>query len=277
MKFDMSRCWNDAMELFRRHREIALTIGGVFLFLPALISGMFQPAAPMPSFEGNWEVFFEQLAAQQGNTSPFLGVFTFVLALITYYGSLCIYVLLLDRECGTVKDVLRQALKLIPMYILTLIVMVLFLVAVFIVPGILIGVAVAAGIPALATLAILAVGTLGIYISMRLLLIVVVLVLEDHSSPVTILRRSWALTKGNVSRLFLFWLIIGLVAAVIFLAMQFVLGTVLSVVLPQQLATFLISAAMALVSAAFTIIGAAVSGAIYFQLAGPAHSRDVFE
>jgi hypothetical protein len=277
MKFDMSRCWNDAMNLLRQHREIAITLGGVFLFLPALVSGLFQPATPMPQFDGNWETFIQQMALQQEETSVWVGLLTFALAIVTWYGSLCIYVLLLDRQRATVREVLVQALKLVPMYIVTLILMVLFFLAAMLVPGVLIGVAAAAGLAPLAALVVLVMAVLAIYLGMRLVLVMVVLVLEQHNSPVAILQRSWALTKGNVGRLFLFWLIIGLVAGVIFLAVQFVFGTVLAVALPLQVATFVLSGVLGLISAAFTIIGAAVSGAAYFQLGGPASSGEVFE
>jgi hypothetical protein len=238
MKLDFTAAWNDAIALLKAHKDMVLPIAGVFILLPTILLGYFVPQPEIA--EGLDEKATLAIMMQfYSDIAPWLMLTT----ILTIIGNLAIYSLVLNDRKPTVGEALRLALGFfLPMLIANLL----------------------SGISMILGFILLIVP--GIYLAIKFSLVGPALVSENIKSPVAALSRSWQLTKGNSLYIFAFYLIIGIVALIIYLVIVGLTGTLVSLALPASaalLATSVISGTIEmLLSVAFLFI----SMAVYRQL-----------
>ena len=98
----------------------------------------------------------------------------------------------------------------------------------------------------------------------------------EEGGPVRILGRSWKLSRGNYLRLLLFVIALLFSTLIVWMAGQFVFGTLVTLLIgapaPFSLAALVLALLVAFIQAGFTIIFAVMLARIYVQLSGPGHA-----
>lgn len=272
MRFDMSRAWRDATAMISANREVMLIVAGVFFFLPSLASSLLMPATPAmvpqnraPS-EDIAQVLAEMESQLQAALPPSAMVALFLAALVQAIGFIALLALLRDDRKPTVGEALKTGvIGLLPYIGAQLLAG--FAVALIVV--LLVGIPAAAGLGAVAAIAILAAIPLFIYVMVKMSLVSPVIAIEKMTNPIAILKRSWALTKGNSVRLLGYYMLL----AVVFIVISMVLGMVVGLItalMGSGTALQLVSGVFSgLIGAGFTMVFAGVMAAVHRQLAGP--------
>lgn len=245
MRISYTDWWNEVVAILRANASILVAVAGAFIFLPSLAAS-FVMAPFAPPGEG---------ATLQDLLAAYLKFFSdnwlllIPLFLITAFGQLLLYLVLLDNRRPPVGKALSLAVPLLPLFLVTsLLVRVILLggFAFFFVPA--------------------------FYLFGRLLLSGAAFVAERRTNPLAAIARSFALTKGSGWRNFLFVLLVFLVAMVIQLAVSGTLGTLVRLLAgeggPLGLGNLLLAAIASLFQAAYFILGIAISVALYRRVAG---------
>lgn len=261
MRFDSNQAWKDAVQAVAANRDPLLALAGVFFMLPQLLFSLFFPQPePLPGATP------DQITAQLSDYFSGAAPAMVVMAVVQMLGTLTVLTLFTDKARPTVGDAIRQgASSIIPAFLAQL----LFGFALALAVIVLVGIAVASGVTAIAALAVMFGLVLFVYVSIRLGLIAPVVVVEQLRNPVAILRRSWDLTRGNVGRLLLFFILLTLVFVVVTVVVMGLIGVVLALLLGGESARFvaaLVSSAMVGVATLYFI---AIIASVHRQLAGP--------
>ena len=114
---------------------------------------------------------------------------------------------------------------------------------------------------------------------MRFILVPPVIVIDRLRNPMEILRRSWALTAGNVGRMLLFLFLLILAVAVIGAVAGGLVGIVLALVAGDEAVRIGSAAVSALVGAGMTLVIVTSFVSMHRQLAGtrPEEASAAFE
>jgi hypothetical protein len=267
VKFSMSAAWNDAVALLRANRQVVLVVAGVFFFLPYLAMILLMPdyaatvggpGAPQPA---TMDEALEQISGVYRD----IWWAALLLAVVQGIGMLGLLALLTDRDRPTVGEALAKGAKYFLPYLGTQILIALIVVALVMVP-VTIGAAAGAGAGVLVgLLAAVAI----VYLLVKFSLTTPVIVVDGVMNPIAALGRSWALTKGNSLRLFLFYLLLFIVLIVVSMVLTIPIGivTAMSGGDGAVIVSGLVNALLNLV--ALTVILAVVA-AIHRQLSGAA-------
>ena len=240
-KLDLSACWNDVMQLFRRERDLLLSIAGVFVLLPSLAFAMFVPQPVTPQ-DADFTVLAETMRQFYINNIFWIAL----VGLANGFATVAMLMLMFDRARPSVAEAMRRALALLlPYYAMGI----MSTVAVF--------------------LGSLAFVLPGIYIFIKFVIAGPVMVAERMASPVAALRRSWQLTKGNTGRVLIFVVIVAVTAFFIYLTSVTVLGLVIRLAVPADIAETLTTLVDSVLSMFLTVLMVCVYAAIYRQLAEP--------
>ena len=259
-KLDSNAAWKEASSQVSANRDVFLALAGVFFVVPSLaltviggepevVPGM-QPAqisaALMAFLAGTWWLFALGLILQ-------------------FSGMLAILTLMRDRTRPTVSEAINGALRgLLPFLVAQLLVAFTALLV-----G---GLAIALGgaiAPALAVVALLLVMGFVIFANIRLILIAPVIAVEGTRNPVTVLQRSWALTRGQFWRIFVFLALVVILFAVVLVVVSRLVGLVLTIFASgetQRLLGALLSSTM---TGVLLVYLTGIYSAIHRQLAGP--------
>lgn len=252
---DFMQCWDNALHILAAKREFLVAIAGVFVLLPTLAMGLFIPP---PDIGDNESVnrLLEIISAYYASN----GIWFALASLITGYGSLAMLSLILGGSGGgdrSISQILGAAFRLYPANVIA---------------SFISGLAIFAG----ASLFILP----GLYFYIKFCLTASVIADTDEKSPLTALRRSWALTNGNSIRIFFFLAIILLVAGIIYMITSGILGAIAALTLPENAAFVAKVVVDSVLSMALSIVMAVVMASLYRQLTnGPGSARlgDVFD
>lgn len=258
MKFSMSAAWNEATVMMSANREVLLVVAGIFFLLPSLAISL-----AIPDLQ-------ETMMADPENASAavieiYMSWWWLVIlsALAQIVGSLAMLALLRDTSRPTVGEALRAGvaglLPAIGVYLLVLLGFGLAALAISLI---------VAASPPLGVVATLVTLIAAIYVMVKLTLTTAVIAIEKESNPVSAIRRSWRLTKGNSLRLFLFIVLLALVYTVISIIAGLVLALVFSLA-STSTALLLNGVVSGLLGAAFAVVFVAVIAAVHRQLAGP--------
>jgi len=261
VKFDMGDAWRDAMAMLSANREVMLIVVGVFSFLPSLAAVLLVPEMQPPAATGSAEQAERMLMDYYSANAPIF----IVLTLLQTLGFIALLALLRDDRKPTVGEALKiGAVGLLP-YIGTQILVALAALAVL---GVAVGIPIALGANAVGgILGVLAL-PVAAYVFTKLSLVTPVIAIEKVINPITVLNRSWRLTKGNSVRLFFFYLLLMIVFVVIALISSIVFG-ILNAMLGQGTASLIASGLYSgLLGAAAMLVFAAVLAAVHRQLSG---------
>lgn len=273
MKLDMGKAWSEATGLLSANLVTVATIAGLFLFLPYFALALLVPEAISPEQpdipanadpETMFAIMQESMAKQYAdNGLAFLAV-----SLVQFVGSLSLLALMTDRGRPTVAEALQMGAKGTPSYLASLVILA---VAGAVVIGMPFGLAIASAQPLIIAL----IGLLGvvalIYIAIKFTLVMPVIAIEEQLNPVKALKRSWQLTKGNSFRIFVFLMLLFVLAGIISALAQSALGLVFSA-LGGSVQTIGLGFLAALANGVLGVLFACVYAAVYRQMAGPSEA-----
>ena len=262
-KFDMTAAWEDSVVLLRSHSALTGTIAAVFLFLPTLAVSWFGPTPIEPAANAS----MQQVQAAFLESAQAAMPYQLLIALVAAIGGVGVLRLWLSRTGTSVGDALAFALRMIPTVIaiqLLLGAALAFAALVLVVPGAALG---GPGGILLLIVGLLAMLVLCAYFWGRLALVSAIVADRSESNPLTVIRESLALTRGNGWRIVLFLFLVTLVilvAAVLVGGVFVALGGA-----GQGVARLLSGLAEAGVAAVGGLVSLAVTAASYRQLAAP--------
>jgi len=262
MKFDSNRAWQKATAAIRANREVIFALAGVFFLLPSLAFSLFfpQPDPPAGADEAAMMAF---ASAYYAKALPAM----IPLAILQAAGMLALLTLLTDSSRPTVGRAIRigfaALLPFVGAQILAGMGLVLALVIVSVVTAL-------TGVKAMAAAGMLMILCLAVYVWIRISLTGPVIAVEGLRNPVAALRRSWALTKGQTLRIFLFYFLIVLVFTIILSLVLALSGILLALVLPQNLAMIAAAVISASLGSGMMLTLVAALAATHAQLAEPA-------
>lgn len=276
MQLDLGTAWNEATRMLKGNSQLLVAVAGVFLVLPSLILSVFT-AEDTANFMAEMEMMGQGGGpeAMLGALSQFYGTMGFGLffvALAQMLGTLAILIIFLDANRPTVGESISQAGKLfIPNLLAQLIIVLVAVVigfAVAMVIALLVSVAgETLGITIAVLLGIVLV-VAAIWISFRLILTSPVIAAEKETNPITALKRSFGLTKGNSLRIFGLVLLVAIIAGILYAIIGGIMGVIFTAILPTTGALVASGAVEAVLSGVLSVLLLAVYAAIYRQLTG---------
>jgi hypothetical protein len=266
-KLDMGKAWTQATGLIGSNRDTIGAIAGLFFFLPALALALLAPELvnPQPAPAGADPQVAMQAALDQmskaytDNWALFLA-----LTIVQFVGSMSLLALLTDRGRPTVGEALGIGLKSIPSYLAA---QILSALAVGFAVGIPLGIVAATGSAIAVALVGFALVLVAAYLFVKFSLIAPVIAIDGVRNPITALRQSWRLTKGNSFRIVAFMLLLFFTIGIIAALVSGILGLVFSALGGQiaDIGNGLVSAA---VNSFIGVIFLVVIAAVHRQLAG---------
>ncbi|MXP24546.1 hypothetical protein GRI39_00580 [Altererythrobacter indicus] len=265
MKFDMSTAWRDAMSMLNANREVLLIVAGIFSFLPTLAASFLVPpmqATMAMDNPASTEAALEQVTQMYAN---YWWVFL-LMTLIQSIGFIAILALLRDSNRPTVSEALQIGLKGFLPYFAAY---VLLCIALGLIIGIILTIVALTNVAALIIVATFAALIFAIYAMIKCSLTPAIVAIEKTYNPITILKRSWTVTKGNSLRIFGFFMLIGIVYLIISIIIGMVMQGLGIAIGPNSLAMQIINGLVnGLVGAIATVVFVAILAAIHRQLAG---------
>lgn len=276
MKFSYNAVWQDTLGLTRAHAPLLAAIAGVFIFLPAVAFAIFLKP-PEPARGADIALIFSQMYAYWISIAPW----ALAQALINMIGTLAMLRLVLARG-SSVGEALLAGLKLVPFYLLLSVVL-LALFAIACLPVTI--VAMAGGMSGLANPIVRLVLLVGVFVTLaaifyltgRVVPAVPVLVAEDRRNPVSVLTRSFDLTRGKGWAVFGLVLIVVIVGAIAIGVADIIAGLIFALVAGLELGMLLTSVFGSLLSSGFAILILMLYVAIYRALADPGSVERVFD
>lgn len=260
MAISIGKAWDESRDILTRDGKLILTIGAAMLMLPTALVALVSPQAvgaepPAPGFMGTAVQILSFLLTQTG-----------VLALIA----------LALRPNLSVGESIRAGLsRLLP----TLAAFLLYILPMVFLLGIIFGATVGGDTPEAmlanlrsaggeASLAILLWAVAFVYLGVRFLLANAV-ALAESANPITILKRSWQLSRGAYFKLFLFMLLWGILLLTAQMATAAVTGVLVGLTLgapePFSVAALLTGLIAGAVNMMVVIVYALMVARIYAQ------------
>ncbi|MFN3551688.1 MAG: glycerophosphoryl diester phosphodiesterase membrane domain-containing protein [Novosphingobium meiothermophilum] len=269
-RLDASLAWKNASRLVAANREMLLAIAGVFFLLPSLAFSVFVPEPQMAAGTPP-RAMMERLAEAWTASLPLLIVVT----LLQMAGTVTMLIVMTDPARPTVRQAIRQGFRALGPYVLAQIIVGGALGMAFLV---LVSAASLTGIQAVGAIVVLAAFLAMIWCSLRMALVAPVLAIEAERNPVQALKRSWELTRGNSGRMLGFFLLAGLLFAVIYGLLMMVVGVVLVLTTSGGLQQVLTAAVSSALTSGALVYFVAMLAAVYRQLAGEPASgvHDIF-
>lgn len=275
MKLDMGKAWSDATGLIGSNFGLLTTIVGLFYFLPSFAITLLVPEVANPTPppapggsdpEAAFRAMMETLQEQYATGWPYFLATT----LAAYVGSVAVLALFAERGNPTVGDALKAGFRGAPIYLAT---QLIFGLAIGLVGGLLVTGAVLIS-PFLGILVGIIVLVAAVYASIKLILIPAIIGIEGDLNPISVMKRSWALTKGNSLLIFVFLFVLLIVVGLVSLVVTLVLTTILAAFgepVASIGAGFVSSLSSAIVGGLFLCVVAA----IHRQLAPGASKADL--
>ena len=252
-KISISRAWDETRAIIARDGKLLATVAAAMFVLPGVISQVVQPNAPAGEFPpfGYWSV---------------IAVVAFLISMI---GTLALIRLAIAGG-QSVGGAIRAALSRAPAYLAAMILWAL--------PFGLVGFGLVSLMaetpespPPAAAFGILILAIVALFVIIRMAFTSSVAAVEN-AGPIGILKRSWDLTRGNWWRLFAFFLLLGIAAGVLLLAVEAVGGSLVTVAFgeaePLSGARLVIAILYQLISAAFSIVFNVMLARLYVQANG---------
>ncbi len=259
-RLDSSLAWKTATRLVAANRDVLIAIAGVFFLFPSLAFSVFVPEPHMAPGTPPREMM-EIIADAWTESLPLLIIVT----LLQMAGTVSMLIVMTDRQLPTVGQAIRRGFVALGPYVLAQVIVGAVLGTGFLV---LVSAAALTGQQAIAAIAIIGAFIAMIWCSVRLALVAPVLAIETERNPVQALKRSWALTSGNSGRLLTFFVLAGLLFAVIYGLAMMLIGVVLVLTTGGTVQQVLTAAVSSSLTAGALVYFVAMLAAVYRQLAG---------
>ena len=258
-KLSLSRAWDETKTVLARDGKLIGAVGLALVVFPQTIAGLFSP--------------------QEGQEVAAGSVWVLTLSIIVAIIAQAALNRLAIGPSTTVGEAIRRAFRRTPALLAAFILLGLALVVALI---ILLTILAAAGVMAIPTAGqppspglvglLILVAAMG-YAVFQLMIPVAA---AEEGGPIRILRRSWKLSKGSYLRLLLFVIALLFSTLIVWMAGQFVFGSLVALLLGTptafSLPALVLAFLVALIQAGFTIIFAVMLARIYVQLSGPDHA-----
>jgi hypothetical protein len=254
-KLSLSTAWEESREVLRHDGRLLAIVALALIAFPSTIQAILTPPAPQGELPppGPWMI----VAA--------------VAILIGIVGQIAIVRLAVGPHT-TVGEAIGHGARRMPAYFAAVLIWVMPL-AIAIVVLISTWGEKPTGVRALLFILIM---VIGIFFVIRLIMMPAV-ASTDRYGPIGILNRSWALTRGYWWRLFAFLaaFVVGALCAII--AVEAVVGTIVTLILgtpePMSVGTLIIVLVTQLIIAAISVVYFVMVARIYVQLAGGAEAE----
>lgn len=246
--FDMGEAWKQVVAMFKGNREILLTVGGLFFFLPTLAFSLYAGLPPEPTPGATPQQFFPMFMEYYRQVAPAL----FIASIISMIGNLALWRLLLAPGGTSLGGALGTAAALFLSYLAAS-----FLSGIALMIGFLLLI-----IP-------------GLYLAGRLSLIGPVMAANDVKNPITAIQDSWNYTRNNGWAILGFMIVVGLVGGVAMMISGAIFGALFALILPASVANVANQVVQAFLSAGLSLIMLLVVTSIYRQL-GPTKNQETF-
>lgn len=278
-KLSISTAWDDSRPIIGRDGQLMFIIALATVVIPQTLLYLMNPEQTQLGMNPN-------VAVGEDGPGFMESMLTFIASIINIIGSIAISYLALTRGTS-VGDGLRRGLqRLLPT--IGAVLLLIFAVAIFafIVALVFVGaspttLANPSAVETLSPVAILAVFAiliLAIWVAVRFMVMTPVIAAED-GGPIAILKRSWALTKGQFWRLLGFLLLFAVGAIIFTAAVSIIGGLIISLIFgtpePYSLAALFTGLLGGLAGAALTVVYSVIVARIYLQLAGKPADPDV--
>jgi Membrane domain of glycerophosphoryl diester phosphodiesterase len=261
MQFDSNLAWKQATGAILANREVVLALAGVFFLLPGLVTALLFPApAPVGTMDRD--------AALAAMSDYYVSILPYLVPMVLFQaaGTLALLTMLTDRTRPTVGEAIGMGLRGIVPYMLAQIALG---VAAGLIGGVVLAIGAASGVAALALVGLALVVAAMIYAAVRTALVAPVIAVEGERGPIAALKRSWALTRGNVARLLVFFALIMLAFTVVSIVASSLLGSVAALIGGAQAGELTGAVISAVINAAMALCLVAGTAAAHRQLAGP--------
>ena len=255
----ISRAWDESKAIFARDGRLLVAVALALVVLPTVIVGLVVPSDPA------------------GGGGLVGGLVQTAAALIAMIGQLALIRLALG-PATTVGAAIAHGLRRFPSLLGAMILLVL---AIFLLMIPIVLILAAAGLVDLENQARTLTGPAAAIIGLAVIAIIAVAVRflltapvasAEAAGPITILKRSWALTSGHYWSLLGFLVLILILAVVLMLAagaIGGVLGTILSPGLEVfSLGALVLALFVGIAQGVFTVLTAVMTARIYLQLSG---------
>lgn len=271
LRLDSSLAWKTATRLVATNRDVLIAIAGVFFLVPSLAFSVFVPEPQMAPGTPPGEMM-EKIADMWTASMPLLIVVT----LLQMAGTVTMLIVMTDRNRPMVGQAIRRGFMALGPYVLAQIMVGAALGMGFLV---LVSAAALTGQQAIGAVVIIGAFIAMIWCSLRMALVAPVLAIEAERNPVQALKRSWALTKGNSGRLLAFFMLAGLLFAVVYGLAMMLVGVVLVLTTGGELQQVLNAAVSSTITSAALVYFIGMLAAVHQQLAGPPEEdlRGLFE
>ena len=266
----MGQAWSEATTILGANRDTVLAIAGLFFFLPSFALALIVPEAinpaPVEAPPGTdpqvaMNAAMNALMEQYADNWPYF----LLLSIAQFVGTLSLLSLLTDSARPTVGEALQRGIKSTPSYLASQILVALMA---GLMVGLPLGIA-GAFLPAAVSVLIgLVLMVAAIYLFVKFALIAPVIAIEGELNPITAMRRSWTLTKGNSLRLFSFFLLLLIAIGIVSILVTAVLQLVFSA-FDQSIANIGNGLVSSLINAVVAALLLTVLAAVHRQLAGP--------
>lgn len=252
-KLSIGQAWSETIAAVKRDGRLIVPVALAFAVVPATLFALAVPPVPAGQIRepGMWMLFY------------------LLLILAALLGQMAIMRMAIG-PAASVGDAIRHALRRAPSVIGAALIFGIPAAAIMI-PIAMPVVANPTNPPPAAALLLLAASIALLCLWVRLMLMTPSGVAETIG-PVAIVKRSWALTRGNFWRLLAMTILFGIVAWIAISAVQWVLGSVLIVALgkpePWTVSALLVALIAAIAQTFASVLFAVLLARIYVQLAG---------
>lgn len=259
-RFDSNRAWQDASTAVLANRDMVIALAGVFMVLPAFAISVLNPP-PEPPAGADYKAILEMLGEYfKGAWPGYL-----LVALINTIGTMAILALFGHASRPTVGQAIAKGLPATPIAIVVQLVQGFVLTGAILLPSTLLGLTAS---PGLAALGFLIGISLAIYLAVRLCLANAAIAIDGLRNPFAALQRSFSLTRANVGRLLVFFVLLVLAFAISIQLIQLLIGLLAQLLAGGEVAAMITALTGAVLSAVMTVYLLAAAAASHRQLAG---------
>ncbi len=124
MRLDPLAVLRDSWGMFRRDHDVVLRVGAMFLFLPSFALALLVPGPPARKSDGGGEAAMAWLDAL-GTWGGEHGGWYLLAYAVGYFGAATLYALYLDPSRSNVAGAMRRALRILPRYLLAMVIVAL--------------------------------------------------------------------------------------------------------------------------------------------------------
>ena len=243
-----------------RNRDMLMAIAGVFFLLPSLAFAVVVPQPVLPAGTTATEAF-SSMSGYYSSALPYLLIVT----VLQVAGIMTLLIVMTDRARPTVGQAIAAGFRTTLPYLAAQLVLGFgFGIGL----GIVMAIGAVSGVKAVATALTIAAMFVAVIAFLRFVLVAPILATGPVRNPFAVLRNSWAMTRGQVARMAVFFGLALLLYLVITSLIMMLVGVVLALTTEGEVQRVLAAAVSSGLSAVGLVYFGAMLAAVHRQLAG---------